>query len=49
MTRDVPAYAFVVGVPARRVGWVCSCGVRLAELERVTVRACGLCPLCERR
>ena len=22
VTRDVPAYAMVVGVPARRVGWV---------------------------
>ncbi len=27
---EVPAYALVVGVPARRVGWVCQCGVRLA-------------------
>ncbi len=26
---DVPAYALVVGVPARRIGWVCRCGVRL--------------------
>src|SRR6476619_5236232 len=26
---DVPAYALMVGVPARRVGWICQCGVRL--------------------
>jgi len=26
---DVPAYALMVGVPARRIGWVCRCGVRL--------------------
>jgi len=26
---DVPAYALMVGVPARRVGWMCQCGVRL--------------------
>jgi len=26
---DVPAYALMVGVPARRVGWMCQCGLRL--------------------
>ena len=26
---DVPDYALMVGVPARRIGWVCQCGVRL--------------------
>jgi UDP-2-acetamido-3-amino-2,3-dideoxy-glucuronate N-acetyltransferase len=29
VTSDVPAHALVVGVPARRVGWVCRCGHRL--------------------
>lgn len=29
VTRDVPAYAFVAGNPARRKGWVCECGERL--------------------
>ncbi len=29
VARDVPAYALVVGVPARHVGWVCRCGVKL--------------------
>lgn len=29
VTRDVPDYALVVGVPARRTGWACRCGVRL--------------------
>jgi UDP-2-acetamido-3-amino-2,3-dideoxy-glucuronate N-acetyltransferase len=26
---DVPSFALMVGVPARRVGWMCQCGVRL--------------------
>jgi len=26
---DVPPYALMLGVPARRAGWVCRCGVRL--------------------
>src|SRR6266478_1197989 len=30
VTSDVPAYALMVGVPARRVGWMCQCGERLS-------------------
>jgi UDP-2-acetamido-3-amino-2,3-dideoxy-glucuronate N-acetyltransferase len=30
VTSDVPAYGLMVGVPARRVGWMCQCGERLA-------------------
>lgn len=29
VTRNVPAYALVVGNPARRTGWVCACGMKL--------------------
>ena len=29
VTRDVPDYALMAGVPARRVGWVCECGQKL--------------------
>jgi acetyltransferase-like isoleucine patch superfamily enzyme len=31
VTRDVPDYALVAGNPARRLGWVCACGTRLAD------------------
>lgn len=27
--RDVPAYALIVGNPARQIGWICNCGVKL--------------------
>ncbi|MBM3316174.1 N-acetyltransferase [candidate division WOR-3 bacterium] len=29
VTRDVPDYALVTGVPARQQGWVCRCGGRI--------------------
>lgn len=32
VTKDVPAYALMVGVPARRIGWVCRCGVTLGAV-----------------
>lgn len=42
VTRDVPAHALMVGVPARRVGWVCDCGVKLASrIGRVACVDCG--------
>ncbi len=40
VTRDVPDYALVAGVPAKQIGWVCECGQRLgSELACV----CGRC------
>ena len=42
VTSDVPSYALMVGVPARRVGWMCQCGTRL-QLREGAARcsACG--------
>jgi acetyltransferase-like isoleucine patch superfamily enzyme len=31
VTADVPSHALVVGNPARRVGWACSCGGRIRQ------------------
>ncbi|HVV49392.1 MAG TPA: acyltransferase [Polyangia bacterium] len=39
VTRDVPPYALVAGVPARALGFVCACGERLPATLRC---ACGL-------
>ena len=41
VTKDVQAYALVVGVPARRVGWMCQCGERLPDTGVGTCGACG--------
>jgi UDP-2-acetamido-3-amino-2,3-dideoxy-glucuronate N-acetyltransferase len=41
VTRDLPAYALVTGVPARRVGWMCRCGVRLPSGQQPQCPECG--------
>ncbi|MGE0456255.1 MAG: acyltransferase [Vicinamibacteria bacterium] len=43
VTKDVPAYALMVGNPARRSGWMCRCGVKLPapQKERASCAACG--------
>jgi UDP-2-acetamido-3-amino-2,3-dideoxy-glucuronate N-acetyltransferase len=44
VTKDVPDYALMVGVPANRAGWMCYCGVRLPAMEEPRSR----CPDCGR-
>ncbi len=41
VTRDVPAFALMVGAPARRIGWMCRCGERLPGGDAPTCAACG--------
>jgi UDP-2-acetamido-3-amino-2,3-dideoxy-glucuronate N-acetyltransferase len=42
VTRDVPDFALVVGNPARRTGWMCRCGIKLALAgETARCSACG--------
>jgi UDP-2-acetamido-3-amino-2,3-dideoxy-glucuronate N-acetyltransferase len=31
VTKNVPNYALFAGVPAKQIGWVCECGLRLTE------------------
>jgi UDP-2-acetamido-3-amino-2,3-dideoxy-glucuronate N-acetyltransferase len=38
---DVPDYALMVGVPARRIGWMCQCGERLPDSGQGTCASCG--------
>ena len=40
--KDVQDYALVVGIPAKRVGWVCRCGDRLpsTEHDRLVCMSC---------
>ena len=43
VTRDVQDYALMLGNPARRVGWVCACGIRLTiEGGQAECSACGI-------
>ena len=41
ITKDVPPYALMAGVPARRIGWMCQCGERLPDSGVGTCAACG--------
>lgn len=40
VTRDVPDYALVIGVPARRKGWVSRHGIRLPAANDEGIMAC---------
>ena len=43
ITKDVPDFALMVGVPARRAGWVCECGIGLTHHPN------PICTACDRR
>ena len=44
VNRDVPPFALMAGVPARQLGWMCSCGHQLPKITGdVTCEACGRC------
>ena len=42
VTKNVPDYALILGIPGRIVGWMCECGVRLEfSKEKAVCRTCG--------
>jgi UDP-2-acetamido-3-amino-2,3-dideoxy-glucuronate N-acetyltransferase len=41
VTKDVAAHALMVGVPARRIGWVCRCGATLPAASNADENAGG--------
>jgi UDP-2-acetamido-3-amino-2,3-dideoxy-glucuronate N-acetyltransferase len=41
VTKDVPDFALVVGVPAEQRGWVCRCGLTLSPDAGQRCAACG--------
>ncbi|MCL4222135.1 MAG: acetyltransferase [Phycisphaerales bacterium] len=43
VTKNVPDYALMVGVPARRVGWACRCGDRLPAAGADGKMCCPSC------
>ncbi|GAB4372464.1 MAG: acyltransferase [Calditrichia bacterium] len=46
ITKDVKPYALMVGVPARLIGWMCHCGIRLelpAQSEEALEARCQNC------
>lgn len=43
ITKDVPDYALVIGTPARQIGYICPCGMRLIEKGKAY-----FCPTCNR-
>ena len=47
VTKHIPAYALVVGNPGRITGWVCECGIKLAN--GATPPASAVCASCGKR
>lgn len=43
VSKDVPAYAIMVGVPAKRIGWACRCGVTLPKAAKDAALQCPGC------
>ncbi len=44
--QDVPSRALMVGVPAKRIAWMCDCGVRLPEPEKMALGMYAKCKPC---
>ncbi len=43
VTSDVDPYALIVGVPGKRVGWMCQCGEKLPVVDSEDRIVCAVC------
>lgn len=43
ITKDVPSYALMAGVPGRQMGWACACGERLPQITGSGDTRCREC------
>ncbi|EKF86371.1 Gfo/Idh/MocA family oxidoreductase [Methanobacterium formicicum] len=41
VTKNVPNYAIVVGNPAKKIGWICECGLKLKFTHNLATCSCG--------
>lgn len=44
ITKDVPDYALMVGVPAKQIGWICECGNKIKFKKNKAI-----CSKCQRK
>jgi UDP-2-acetamido-3-amino-2,3-dideoxy-glucuronate N-acetyltransferase len=49
VTKNVPDYALMIGVPAAQSGWMCYCGIRLPDLPESVSGSEVKCSDCSRR
>jgi len=40
VTRSIPDYAMVFGIPARQHGWICECGIKLKSTGKTVCSSC---------
>ncbi|MFT8258682.1 MAG: acyltransferase [Candidatus Symbiodolus clandestinus] len=43
VNKDIPDYALVVGVPARQIGWMCQCAIKLPKKQGLI-----MCQACQK-
>jgi len=48
VTKSIPDYGMVVGLPARLVGWMCACGEKLSLSIEPKTNETSSCPRCGR-